>query len=335
MDTAGARTPRPLAAVATPALALALALLALAGCGGSGSSTTPTPAQQLAQPGSAWAGLSTADQRAVLRTCRLEAAIGAATGGTTAGATAAAPVPRSGAFRAVLHLSAADLRAALDRRFADPAHASERMADGCRHAVQRQIARARIGAAPHADFGPRIEVTGEGLRLTVEGGRVTIPARLTPQTGARLAVTSAPGRAPSAVRAHVTQHGDAATVRLAGVPRGTSYLRATVTAGSRRWHRLITITGKAAPAAPAPRTFAPMVLHGEDPRGFAVVYVPRDARATVTTDGSPLTLATGRTVLLAHGLGAGRTSATIPAGRYEHVRVRARGPWSIRLVPAR
>ncbi|HEU4976061.1 MAG TPA: hypothetical protein VFT50_13285 [Baekduia sp.] len=331
MDPVGARTPRPLIAIAAAALGAA----ALAGgCGGSGDEP-PTPAEQLAQPASAWADLSDGDQHDVLHACRLEAAItAAAQQAGPAGAAAPQPVARNRAFLEVLHLPASDLRDALDGLTASGGPGAQRLGPACLRAAARQIAAAGIGTAPRADFGAPLRTTAEGLRLPVVGGRTAFPVRLTPGAGARLTIGDAPGHAPSGIDVAIARHGDRASVRLTHVPVGTSYLRATVRTARASWHGLITLTGEPADGLRPPRTFAPMVLKGDGSRGFDVVYVPRDARATVTTDGAPLTLSAARTVLLAHPLGGPRRATAIPAGRYEHVRVRTRGEWSIRIVPA-
>lgn len=336
MDRLAARIPHPPAALATLAVVLG-ALLVLAGCGSSGGTTT-TPAQQLRQPGSAWASMSTDDQRDLLHSCRLSAAVAVATGGSQPAPVASVPstaAARSAAFNDVLQLPTVDVRAALDARFAGSARPDEPLGEACQQVIQEQIAQAHIGQSPWADFGAPLEATAEGLRLTVDGGGATIPVRLTPATGAILRITSAPARAANPAQVSVAQQGDRAIVRLTHLPVGTSYLRATVRAGGTTWHRLITITGHPASPLPPPRTFAPMVLKGEDTRGFPMIYVPRDAVATVTIDGSPLTLTAARTILLAHPLGGGPQRTFLPAGRYRHVRIRARGEWSIRIVPAR
>jgi hypothetical protein len=78
-----------------------------------------------------------------------------------------------------------------------------------------------------------------------------------------------------------------------------------------------------------------VVISGQGSRGLPLLYLPRPARATVITDGAPLSLASRGTVLLAHRLDDREAAVSVDAGRYRDVQVTATGKWSVRIVPAR
>lgn len=312
------------AARASATLVLALAsAVAPAGCGGSAGDDTTT-AERLAQPGSTWADLSPAQQRDAIGLCRLDAAAVAAQ------PSGSPPVARNGAFAQVLQVHTGRIRRQLDRRFADAAGARERVADGCRAVLREDLDAAGAAVAPALDFGPPMRLTEHGPRLTVQGDAVTIPVRT--RDGAPVRVVPTPGRARTTARIAVRQDGDTATIRLTRVPRGTSYLRA-ISDGIKTD---IVVRGTAARRLPEPRTFPPMRIHGDGSRRLVQFYLPQDGRATISTQGAPLTVTAGETVLLAHSTATAHPQPqTIPAGRYDDVRVRTSGPWSIRIVPAR
>jgi hypothetical protein len=311
-----------------PVLTAAAAVLVLAGCGGAARRDL-TPAQRLAEPGRAWSAMSHADQVATMRSCRLEGAVRAAQDG----GIHSAPY-FSGRYQAVQDVSGTLLRDELTTWFEQASHGNQTLGRGCATVLARLVDVGSLSAQPRADFAAPVTASSKGLRLDVAGSSIRLAARVAP-AGARLTVTPAPGRARSGARARVGRAGDVTTVTLDAIPLGISYLQVTVTDGPRRRQELMIVDGRRAETLPAPRTFAPVVISGQGSRGLTLLYLPQAASATVITDGAPLSLAAGGTVLLAHRYDDREAAVAIDAGRYRNVQVTATGKWSVRIVPAR
>jgi hypothetical protein len=311
--------------------AVALALLALgatvAGCGGSAAEPQGS-AEPLAAAGADWAGMSDHDQREALRGCRLDAAFAAATSDGVQ-----APPFRASAYRAYANADGAQLRTALGAWLDVPEHARQTVGAACATVLRDLVASTPATTGPVADFSWPIAARSSDLYLAATGAAMTVPVRLTP-AGARLAIGRAPGRAVSTARVTIAARGPIATVRLADIPLGVSYLQVRVQAGADATTRLLVVRRAAVtkPAAHA-STFAPITLRGRDSRGLRVLDVPLRAVATVQTDRAALTLSSRGALLLAHAAN-GRETTVIPAGRYRDVAVAATGTWTVRIVPA-
>jgi hypothetical protein len=315
--------------VRSPALPLRCFLAAVAATTVGACGSTPHKdaaiAERLDRPGTTWAKLSPVQQREALSTCRLGEAVAVAREG---GATSAPYY--SSRFATVMAVPGARLHQRLDAWFADGAHATQTVREGCTAVVAGLVDLPALRRRAHADFASPVRVTRDALRLMVDGDSALLRARVSP-AGARLVLSSAPGRARTTATWTMREQDGVTVVDLRRMPRGTSYLGIRV--GS--WRRVMIIHQAPARRLPPPRTFAPIALRGQGEVGLRLLYVPQPAEVSARIDGAPLTLTTGRTLLLALGPGDGPEPVPLRPGRYRDVQVRTPGAWSIRIVPQR
>jgi hypothetical protein len=240
----------------------------------------------------------------------------------------------SGRYNAVAGVDGDELRKELTAYFRGNRHADETIGTGCSQVLRDELNLNRLAQRSRADFATPVTAVSHALRLNVFGDHVGLQARVSP-AHARLDVTPAPGRARSTAHIVVRQNGDRATVALSRIPLGLSYLRVVVRDSGRPWERLLVVRRGPTKKRPTPRTFVPLVISGKGSKGLPILYLPRRAEATVSTQGTPLSLTSGGTVLLAHGLSDRDRHIRIDAGRYRNVQVTATGEWTIRIVPAK